>query len=410
MSKSGAHDDTIKGGGLAVSQESTIEPTSAILSSAPDARVRAVRESARLAALQTELRLLGSLAGKNTIDLLQPYLAVGSNRLTPTTLIRSQQDARFRVPASQLKEMMSHFGSELEKEPTAPPTLVVVAHQDDEAIGAGAQIARIDNVTVLHVTDGAPRDPKYARRFGFSSSSEYGEARRREAAKALTLAGVPADRQLCLGVSDGEASYNMVEIALALADLIEKLAPEVVLTHPYEGGHTDHDAIAFSVHLACGILRREGAATPAVMEITSYHARNGRRAVHSFLPFNDTAVPRTVRLSREASELKQKMYECFQTQQQCLSQFSVDVERFRPAPRYNFTRPPHAGELEYERLSRRMTGAEWRKHAHQALEQLRTRQRSRISLMAPLSSRTQGTGSTDFFQAGDVVGGMAGKS
>ena len=34
--------------------------------------------------------------------------------------------------------------------------------------------------------------------------------------------------------------------------------PDVVLTHPYEGGHSDHDSTAFAVHLAAGILRRDG--------------------------------------------------------------------------------------------------------------------------------------------------------
>lgn len=261
--------------------------------------------------------------------------------------------------------------------------LIVVAHQDDETIGAGAQLARLPDVTVLHVTDGAPRDPAYAHRFGYASVSEYGEARRREAAEALRLVGVPPDRQLCLNIPDGEAPYHLVELSLTIAEAIDELRPEVLLTHPYEGGHTDHDAIAFAVHLACGILRREGTETPVVLELTSYHNRNGQRVVHDFLPYDNALGPRTLALSKQARELKARMYECFTTQQRCLQQFKVDIERFRPAPRYVFTRPPHEGTLDYERLSRRMSYSEWRAQAQRALAQLRTRKHGCVSMAAP---------------------------
>ena len=364
--------------------------------------VATMREASRLAALQTELRLLGDLASMETVQGLQPYLALNSPLVTPATIIRSERDARFRIAPSQLERVLRHFGSELDQPASAPSMLIVVAHQDDESIGAGAQLARLNDVTVLHVTDGAPRDPAYAQRFGFATVSDYGEARRREAAAALQVAGVPEERQLCLGIPDGEAPYYLVDLSLTLAELMEELRPEAVLTHPYEGGHTDHDAIAFAVHLACGILRREGLATPVVLELTSYHQRDGHRVVHSFLPQEKPVPMRSVRLSKEAAELKARMYECFATQQRCLEQFSTTVERFRAAPRYNFTRPPHEGALDYERRSRRMSGGEWRAHARRALEQLRTRRHGRVSVTGvttAASNATSSAASTQFIQA-----------
>jgi N-acetylglucosamine malate deacetylase 2 len=335
---------------------------------------KSVRTAARIAALETELRILDAAASADTGSEVKRHGAVESPQLRLTTIIRGKQDARFRLDHDELLEALEQFGGDLGPEKSAVRTLVVVAHPDDESVGAGAQLARLRDVTVLHVTDGAPRAPGYAERMGFASADDYREFRRREVRDALALVGIPEERQLCLGIPDGEAPFHLVELALSLAELFDEMAPEVVLTHPYEGGHTDHDAVAFAVHLACGVLRREGAAVPAVLELTSYHYRNGGRVVHDFLPHPEAAeLLRTVKLSRDATELKERVYERFVTQRRCLEQFRTDLEKFRPAPRYNFTAPPHDGTLDYELRSKRMSGEEWRSMAGRALDRLRTR-------------------------------------
>jgi hypothetical protein len=84
---------------------------------------------------------------------------------------------------------------------------------------------------------------------------------------------------------------------------------------------------------------------------------------------------RRVELAPEAQQLKQRMFRYFTTQQSVLSRFPLDVERFRVAPRYVFTVPPHDGPLDYERYCTTITGAEWRANAEKALEILRAKQR-----------------------------------
>ncbi len=42
------------------------------------------------------------------------------------------------------------------------------------------------------------------------------------------------------------------------------------------------------------------------------------------------------------------MLACFRTQAAILSHFDRQAERFRPAPAYDFTAPPHPGPLNYE--------------------------------------------------------------
>ena len=52
------------------------------------------------------------------------------------------------------------------------------------------------------------------------------------------------------------------------------------------------------------------------------------------------------------------------------TRLDFDAERFRPAPNYDFTRPPHAGQLFYEKFNWGMTGEQWRALAGRALQRL----------------------------------------
>jgi N-acetylglucosamine malate deacetylase 2 len=293
----------------------------------------------------------------------------------PSVILRPRPDSRFALPRATSEQLLGRLVLETPLAGPPPKATVVVAHPDDEAIGAGALMRELPDVVVAHITDGAPRHIDAVLRSGHETREEYARARRDEVVAALALVGIPERRIRCLGYVDGEAALRLVEISYAVAALLDELRPEVVLTHPYEGGHTDHDATAFAVHLACGVLRREGAPAPIVLELTSYHNRDGRRVHSDFLPF--WPVPtRRVDLPHDAQLLKARMFRYFTTQQKVLSAFPLNVERFRIAPRYVFTTPPHDGPLDYERYCTTITGAEWRANAEQALHILRAKRRA----------------------------------
>jgi LmbE family N-acetylglucosaminyl deacetylase len=292
----------------------------------------------------------------------------------PTIILRPRPDSRFTLPRSISEQILDRLVAESPAGASPPRTAIVVAHPDDEAIGAGALMRELPDLVVAHVTDGAPKPVDAARRNGHGTREEYARARREEVVSALGLVGIAARQIKCLGFVDGEAALRLVEVSYAVAGLLDELRPEVVLTHPYEGGHTDHDATAFAVHLACGVLRREGVSAPIVLELTSYHNRGGRRVHADFLPH--WGVPaRRVDLSPDAQLLKARMFRYFTTQQKVLGAFPLDVERFRLAPRYVFTAPPHDGVLDYERHFSGMSGAEWRANAEKALMVLRAKHR-----------------------------------
>jgi LmbE family N-acetylglucosaminyl deacetylase len=250
---------------------------------------------------------------------------------------------------------------------TAPSTVIIVAHPDDETIGASSTLSRLNDVTIIYVTDGAPRNMRDARAAGFTTRREYASARRDECLTAILLAGVSQHNVIELGITDQQASFEVVGIAHRLAEVLRRLSPDVVLTHAYEGGHPDHDATAFAVHSAYWLLNREGLTPPALLELALYHTREGVTVMSDFLPGRDNEERKTLVLSPHARELKRRMIESFVTQRETLSWFPVEVERFRVAPSYDFTKPPHASRLHYEYFDWGLTGTKWRELARETL-------------------------------------------
>lgn len=250
------------------------------------------------------------------------------------------------------------------------PTLLVVAHPDDEALGAGALLTRLKNVSIIIVTDGAPADGTAARAAGFDGNAAYRQARVLETSDALALIGrsdVPVFR---LGFADQQAVVNIPRIVPRLMEIMRAGKFRYVVTHPYEGGHPDHDATALAVHAACFLLREEKFAAPLPVEMTSYHLNDGRMVYGGFLALSGAETVETFTLNAAEQDRKQRMLQCYRTQYRTLTEFPLDAERFRIAPVYDFLEPPHPGPLAYETFMWRMDGAGWRRAAGRALNRL----------------------------------------
>src|SRR5688572_21700004 len=143
--------------------------------------------------------------------------------------------------------------------------LLIAAHPDDEVIGAGSRLSTFLELTIAHVTDGAPRNMHDAARHGFASPDEYARVRRVELDRALEVLDALSAERVELGFPDQRTAWELSEVVDSVRALIEDLDPDVVLTHAYEGGHPDHDACAFAVHAAARGSRK-------IVEFACYHA------------------------------------------------------------------------------------------------------------------------------------------
>lgn len=252
----------------------------------------------------------------------------------------------------------------------APPALVIAAHPDDEIIGLGGKLKYFNRAIFVNVTDGAPLNMGDAQRAGFKTREEYAAARNKEVLKALGCAGVEPKQYKNLGITDKEAFYSLAKIARLVEGLVDEFAPDMILTHPYEGGHPDHDATAFGVHAAMKLIGKKGGKKPRLIEFTSYHGRRCRMIMAEFLPPEDVEVVLILRLSKEERLFKKKLLSAFASQQGILNQFPINLEKYRLAPRYDFLRPPHPGTLYYEFFDWGISGGKWRECAGAALGEL----------------------------------------
>jgi len=253
----------------------------------------------------------------------------------------------------------------------AIPILLVVAHPDDETIGVGGRLAAwAPDLTIVHVTNGAPADGVDARAAGVETPAEYAAARRRELEQACALLPHAPARMMSMGVTDREVVARVDDVFAAIRSLIADLRPAVVVTHAYEGGHPDHDAIAMILQ---SIAAKEGNAPFQLVEFAGYHEGPDGRLVTNRFVASGIADGR-VRVPLEAAEAhrKRQMLDRFVSQRRVLASFDSGEEWLRPARRDDFAVPPPGGRIWYERLPWGAAAPAWRAAIAAAVRRLAT--------------------------------------
>jgi LmbE family N-acetylglucosaminyl deacetylase len=239
------------------------------------------------------------------------------------------------------------------------------AHPDDETLGIGSRFAAIRYLRLIQLTDGAPRDLIGSKRRGFADWQGYAAAREGEIERALKRLGAAGADRRRYAVPDKAALDSLPEIVDRLTSDLSGMA--AVITHPFEHGHPDHDTAALAVSLACRRMLARGEAAPLRLEFASYYLSEQGRVFGRFRP---DSGPSEVEIVLTPAELvrKQQAIACFKTQAAILGQFSLTLERLRPAPDYDFLTAP--GPALYEQLASMITSAQWRAQAEAILARL----------------------------------------
>lgn len=236
--------------------------------------------------------------------------------------------------------------------PIHEPVAVVVAHYDDETLGLGGSLHLFQNLTLIHVTDGGHPDPRAWVRAGLLTREAYVERREQEIAAAIRLGGWQITRHVTLGVPDQSVIRLVRKVETRLRAALDGAA--TVFTHPYEGGHPDHDALAFLVQRS-GLPR---------YEFASYYLGAERRIAGRFWP-HAAAPAITLSIVGEALARKRAALGAYASQGRVIEWFDPAIEQCRVAPEYDFRLPPPPPRCLYER-KRFMRSDVWRRLAARA--------------------------------------------
>ena len=227
-------------------------------------------------------------------------------------------------------------------------TLVLVAHPDDEAVGCGALLQRMREPAVVFLTDGAPEDPYFWRRFG--SRQHYAGVRENEARLAMASAHVRTI-EFQRSIMDQQLHRSLPTAFDFLLTVLRNLRPEALLTLAYEGGHPDHDAcsfLAYHLGLRCAL---------PVWEMPLYFRHPAGFEVQT--EFCDpSGVEITLEPTPAEMACKRTMLATYVSQGEVLQKFTSAREHFRPQAAYDYGRPPHPGALNYEAWGWKISGAE----------------------------------------------------
>ena len=188
----------------------------------------------------------------------------------------------------------------------SPPILT------NEVLGAGGQFADMRHLSLVHLTDGVPTHREAWRR-GWPTRGSYARAVLHAPATWFHFRGsAKSDGQLCgrcrLLPRGGQPLWEMASYHAAAAHVGEP-------------------------HAATGRILTAEVAAGVFLDPPSAD-------IHEV----------AVRLSPAACAAKRRMLACFASGRRQLEEFGFDpaIERFRPAPRYDFGRSPHPGVLLYE--------------------------------------------------------------
>lgn len=219
--------------------------------------------------------------------------------------------------------------------------LLLIPHPDDEVVGCGAAIGRAlakgSAVFGVYLTTGVPAAEQlwpwqrktYAARVA---------RRREEARRASELLGI---QPICFqDIPTRRLKESLGPTRERLLQILRDLGADTVWAPAYEGGHQDHDAANFLASTLRDLAD--------LWEFSEYNYFEGRVRSNEFVSL--TGTEREIVLDSAERRRKQQALAIYESERGNLGHVQTEREAFRPLANCDYSRPPHAGKLFYQRF------------------------------------------------------------
>ena len=174
--------------------------------------------------------------------------------------------------------------------------LAIVAHPDDEALGAGGTLARHaakgDAVHILFLADGVG-----------ARGNDKAAAERRVKAARLAASALGARGPEFLGLPDNRLDrLDLLDIVQPIENVIRKIAPQTIYTHHAGDLNVDHEHCHRAVLTACRPLPGSPVRRIYAMEVASSTEWSSPNLGNAFMPTHFVDISDTLQAKRRALE------------------------------------------------------------------------------------------------------------
>jgi N-acetylglucosamine malate deacetylase 1 len=176
------------------------------------------------------------------------------------------------------------------------PVLAIVAHPDDEVLGAGGTLARHavkgDAVHILFLADGVG-----------SRGDDKAAAEHRARAARLAASTLRVHEPDFLGLPDNRLDgLDLLDIVMPIEKAIRKIAPQTIYTHHAGDLNIDHALCHRAVLTACRPMLGSTVLRIYAMEVPSSTEWSSPHPAYAFMPTHFVDISGTQEAKRRALE------------------------------------------------------------------------------------------------------------
>lgn len=211
---------------------------------------------------------------------------------------------------------------------------IVGAHPDDLEYSCAALMqAAKGNIWAAYITDGGNGKKGLEAKIDSDGGEELRSVRVQESISAMQLLGV--SNLEFYGFEDLDTHNSIAKIIVRIYESLQRIKPDIMVTHTMEGGHPDHDITRFCAGEAAAWYKELSGHQVEVWEFAGYNLFDGKVNYKNFIPNGNG----TVKIPHTDPDLWIKAMRMHESQWYSLKKF-VDAN-----PGFDMFRQVHNGKL-----------------------------------------------------------------